>query len=44
LFVDALDEDCTAEIEARFLLHISIIATEILGAEIAKGGRAPRES
>jgi len=35
LFVDALDEDCAAEIEDRFSLHISIIAGEILGAEIA---------
>jgi hypothetical protein len=35
LFVDALDEDCAAEIEDRFSLHISIIAAEILGADIA---------
>jgi hypothetical protein len=35
LFVEAFNEDCAAEIEDRFSLHISIIAGEILGAEIA---------
>lgn len=35
LFVDALDEDCAAEIEDRFSLHIAIIAAEILGADVA---------
>jgi len=35
LFVNALDEDCAAEIEDRFSLHISIVAGEILGVEIA---------
>jgi len=35
LFVDALDEDCAAEIGDRLSLHIAIIAGEILHAEIA---------
>jgi len=34
LFVDALNEDCAAEIEDHFSLHISIIAAEILNAEV----------
>jgi hypothetical protein len=34
LFVYAQGEDCAAEIEDRFALHISIIAAEILGLDI----------
>jgi hypothetical protein len=34
LFVYAKDEDCAAEMEDTFALHISIIATEILKREI----------
>ncbi len=42
LFIDALDEDCAAEIEDRFLLHIAIIATEILKADVASVVVLPR--
>lgn len=42
LFVDALDEDCAAEIEDRFSLHIAIIATEILGADVSSVVVLPR--
>jgi len=42
LFVDALDEDCAAEIEDRFSLHISISAGEVLHAEIAAVVVLPR--
>lgn len=42
LFVDALDEDCAAEIEDRFSLHIAIIAAEILGADVASVVVLPR--
>jgi hypothetical protein len=34
LFVYAQNEDCAAEMEDRFALHISIIAAEILGRDI----------
>lgn len=34
LFVYAQSEDCAAEMEDRFALHISIIATDILGRDI----------
>lgn len=34
LFVDALDEDCAAEIEDRFSLHISLIASDILKRDV----------
>jgi hypothetical protein len=34
LFVYARSEDCAAEMEDRFALHISIIAAEILGRDI----------
>ena len=42
LFIDALDEDCAEEIEDRFSLHISIIAAEILNAEVAAVVLLPR--
>ena len=42
LFVDALDEDCAAEIEDRFSLHIAIIATEILKRDVASVVVLPR--
>jgi hypothetical protein len=42
LFVDALDEDCAAEIEDPFSLHIAIIATEILRADVASVVVLPR--
>jgi hypothetical protein len=35
LFVYALDEDRAAEMEDKYALHISIIATDILKQEIA---------
>jgi hypothetical protein len=34
LFVYAQSEDCAAELEDRFALHISIIAAEILARDI----------
>jgi hypothetical protein len=34
LFVYAQNEDCAAEIEDRFALHISITAVDILGRDI----------
>jgi hypothetical protein len=34
LFVYAQGEDCAAEIEDKFALHISIIASDILGRDI----------
>jgi hypothetical protein len=34
LFVYAQSEDCAAEMEDRFALHISIIAADILGRDI----------
>jgi hypothetical protein len=42
LFIDALDEECAAEIEDRFSLHISIIAAEILDAEVTAVVVLPR--
>jgi len=42
LFIDALDEDCAAEIEDRFSLHIAIIATEILKADVVSVVVLPR--
>jgi hypothetical protein len=42
LFVDALDEDCAAEIEDRFSLHISIVAAEILERNVAAVVVLPR--
>ncbi|MBN9602599.1 MAG: hypothetical protein J0G33_06680 [Afipia felis] len=42
LFVDAFDEDCAAEIEDRFSLHISIIAAEILKRDVASVVVLPR--
>lgn len=42
LFIDALDEDCAAEIEGRFSLHIAIIATEILKADVVSVVVLPR--
>lgn len=42
LFVDALDDDCAAEIEDRFSLHIAIVATEILKADVASVVVLPR--
>lgn len=42
LFVGALDEDCAAEIEDRFSLHIAIVATEILKADVASVVVLPR--
>lgn len=34
LFVEALDEECAAEIEDLFSLHISLIASEILKRDV----------
>jgi chromosomal replication initiation ATPase DnaA len=44
LYVSARNEDCAAEIEDRFALHIANIATHVLGTKVGLVMAVPKQA